>query len=233
MIVAIDGEAGSGKTTVSRIVARQLGFALLESGSLYRAIALKAVNCGVDLADEAGMLGVAENSKIELRADNNGNRLFLDGNDVTEQLHAVALDQGASMVGRLQSVREKLLPMQRRMAQNCSLVAEGRDMGTVVFPSAEHKFYLKASLEVRSERRKRQLAAAGNSVSKEDLAGQMMKRDKNDSSRRLAPMRPAPDAEIIDTTAVDADTVAGTIVSRVQPSLRRSAGTCDGEKNSG
>lgn len=195
-VLAIDGPSASGKGTVAERVARTLGFHFLDSGALYRLTALAALNADVALDDEAGVAALA----AALPARFHGGQVWLDATEVTEAIRAEAVGVGASKVAALPAVRAALLDRQRAYRQAPGLVADGRDMGTVVFPDAAAKVFLTASAEARAERRYKQLIEKGNSASLPALVADMQARDARDTARAVAPLKPAPDALLLDTT---------------------------------
>lgn len=195
-VLAIDGPSASGKGTVAERVARVLGFHFLDSGALYRLTALAAMKAGVALDDEAGVADRA----AALPASFRDGRIWLADEDVTDAIRAEAVGEGASRVAALPAVRAALLERQRAYRQAPGLVADGRDMGTVVFPDAAAKVFLTASAEARAERRYKQLIEKGNSASLPALVADMQARDARDTARAVAPLKPAPDALLLDTT---------------------------------
>jgi cytidylate kinase len=195
-VLAIDGPSASGKGTVAERVARVLGFHFLDSGALYRLTALAAMKAGVALDDEAGVADRAAALPARFR----DGRIWLADEDVTDAIRAEAVGEGASRVAALPAVRAALLERQRAYRQAPGLVADGRDMGTVVFPDAAVKVFLTASAEARAERRYKQLIEKGNSASLPALVADMQARDARDTARAVAPLKPAPDALLLDTT---------------------------------
>lgn len=198
-VLTIDGPSASGKGTVAERVARALGFHFLDSGALYRLTALSAMQAGVALDDEAGVAKLAS----ALPARFGDGRVWLADADVTEAIRAEAVGEGASKVAALPAVRAALLDRQRAYRQAPGLVADGRDMGTVIFPDAPAKVFLTASAEARAERRYKQLIEKGNSASLPALVADMRARDARDTARAVAPLKPAPDALLLDTTHMD------------------------------
>ena len=195
-VITIDGPSASGKGTVASHVAGRLGFHFLDSGALYRLTALAAMKAGVALDDEVGVAALA----AALPATFRDGMVWLAGEDVTDAIRAEAVGEGASKVAALPAVRAALLDRQRAYRQPPGLVADGRDMGTVVFPDAETKVFLTASAEARAERRYKQLIEKGNSASLLALVADMQARDARDTARAVAPLKPAPDALLLDTT---------------------------------
>lgn len=210
LIVAIDGPAGAGKSTIARRVAEALGFVYIDTGAMYRAVALRATKEGVDLADAARLEPLARASDI--RFESGSSRVLLDGEDVTEAIRRPEISPAASKVSAVPAVRRALVEKQRQIAASSNVVMEGRDIGTVVFPDAAVKIYLDASPEVRAARRVRQLAEKGIPADFEEVAREIRERDHRDSTRADSPLRRAPDAVYLDTTALSLDEVEGAIL---------------------
>lgn len=200
-VVAIDGPAASGKGTVAARVAQALGFAYLDSGALYRLVALQAERRTVPVDDAVGLAALA--AALDVRFD--GGEVWLEGDRVTDAIRAERISSGASKVAAHPAVREALLARQRAFLQAPGLVAEGRDMGTVVFPRAALKVFLTASAEERAQRRYKQLIGKGLSANIHALLQDIRERDERDSGRATAPLKPAEDAVLLDTTALDID----------------------------
>jgi len=209
-VIAIDGPAASGKGTIAQGVARALGFHYLDSGSLYRLVALKALQAGTALDDEPGLARVAET----LNSGFVDGRTLLDGVDVGSAIHTEAVATAASRVAVVAGVRRALLGRQRAFRRPPGLVADGRDMGTVVFPDAALKVYITASPEERAGRRYKQLIEKGNSVTLESLLRDIRERDARDSSRAAAPLKPAADAIILDTTGLSIEAGVAFVLAR-------------------
>jgi len=211
-IVTIDGPSGSGKGTISRAVARHAGWHLLDSGALYRLVALAGVAAGAASEDAPRHAELAARMDVGFgSAPDGGERIWLDGRDVTEALRSEAAGQGASRVAAWPEVRAALLERQRAFARPPGLVADGRDMGTVVFPQADLKIFLTATPEERALRRHKQLKDKGSDVSLPALSREIAERDLRDQTRQVAPLRPAPDACVIDSTGLE----VGAVVARV------------------
>ena len=207
MILAIDGPAASGKSTVARMLADRLGAWLLDSGAVYRAVALAALERGLDL-DAGKQLGdLASSVRVEFRDTEDGVRVMLDGRDVSEAIRMPEVSEAASRISVHPEVRRALLDHQRRAAEGRRVVAEGRDMGTVVFPDADVKFFLTADERVRAERRWRELLARGRSVTLEEVLAEQRERDRRDRERAVAPLRPAEDAVVVDSTSMTPEQV--------------------------
>ena len=210
-MVAIDGPSGSGKGTISSRLAGLLGWRLLDSGALYRIVAAEAVTRGVDTGDEAALAAMA----VALEIDFTDQGIFVDGKDMTNTIRTEEVSKLASQVAALAEVRGAVLHVQRAMRRSPGLVADGRDMGTVVFPDARLKIYLDASVEVRAERRYNQLKNKGIDASPGDLLANLRERDERDRGRAVAPLRPAEDAIVIDSTELSIDEVLNRVHAEV------------------
>ena len=208
LVIAIDGPAASGKGTIAAGVARELGFRYLDSGSLYRLVALKALRAGIPVTDEAALAVAA--SDLDFAFDNGG--VQLGGEDATEGIRSEAVSAAASQVAVHPAVRRALLSRQRAFRQAPGLVADGRDMGTVVFPDAAIKVFVTASAEERAKRRYKQLIAKGISITMDALLRDIRERDARDAGRVAAPLRPADDAVILDTTDLTIDAAIGAVL---------------------
>ncbi len=210
VVIAVDGPAASGKGTIAQGVARTLGFHYLDSGSLYRLVALKALEAGIALDDEPGLAQVAEtlNSRFV------DGRTILDGVDASAAVRTEAVGAAASRVAVVTGVRRALLARQRAFRRSPGLVADGRDMGTVVFPDAALKIYITASPEERASRRYKQLIEKGISVTLDSLLRDIRERDDRDSSRAAAPLKPAADAIILDTTGLTIEAGVAVVLER-------------------
>jgi CMP/dCMP kinase len=216
LIVAIDGPSGAGKSTLAKRVARELGFTYLDTGAMYRALALKILRQRLNVEDSAKLAELVESTEIDLVESSGTLKVLLDGVDVSELIRTPEVSQMASRGSAFPVVRKRMLNLQRRLGENGSVVAEGRDIGTVIFPHAEVKIYLDASVEERARRRYEELRKAGREVSFEDTVREMEERDKRDTERDLAPLRKAEDAVVIDSSALDAEQVAETVLRAVQ-----------------
>ncbi len=199
-VVTVDGPAGSGKSTVSRLLARELAYVYLDTGALYRAVALKVTRAGVDVSDRAGIAALCGETDVALVERGGAARILLDGRDVTELIRSPEISMLASTVSAVPEVRQRLLAVQREAALAGGIVAEGRDMGTVVFPGADVKFFLTAGPEERGRRRWLELRERGHEVSLEDVIRDVVRRDRQDSEREIAPLRPAADGVLVDST---------------------------------
>ena len=221
MIIAIDGPSGAGKSTLAKRLAKELGFVYLDTGAIYRALALKVLRQGVDLADDTRLADLIGSTEIDLQERDGRLEVLLDGMDVAPEIRTPEVSQMASKVSALKIVRERLLDLQRDMARRASVVAEGRDIGTVVFPDAEVKIFLYASAEERARRRCAELRAAGWPADLAETLREMAERDKRDSERDLAPLRMADDALRIDSSTVGADELALGVLSEIRKKERQ------------
>ena len=213
LVIAIDGPVGAGKSTVAKLVARKLGYLYVDTGAMYRAVALKALRLGMDINDPIVMTMLAEATDIQLQQQDDGNvRVFLDGEDVTEAIRMPEVSEASSIVSAHEGVRKVLAERQKAMAELGGVVMEGRDIQTVIAPDAEVKIFLTASLEERAKRRWLELQQKGISVSYEEVLQEVKERDERDKSRAIAPLRKAPDAVEIDTTKMTPEEVADKIV---------------------
>jgi CMP/dCMP kinase len=210
--IAIDGPAGAGKSTVSKRVAEALGFTLVDTGAIYRVVALQAHRSGVAWDDDAKLGPIADVLPIRFEMKSGKNHVFLGKEDVSEAIRTPEMSMGASKVSARPVVRAKLLELQRRLAGQGGAVLEGRDIGTVVCPDAPVKIYLDASPEERARRRWKELTAKGNAPSFEEVLADQVKRDAQDSQREVAPLKPARDARVLDSTKLSIDQVVEQIV---------------------
>jgi CMP/dCMP kinase len=212
LIIAIDGPVGSGKSTVARRVAELMGYLHLDSGAMYRAVALRAQRAGVSLDDAAALERVAADARIDLEMKGAARHVYLDGEDVTEQLRGAEMSQHASRVAVVPGVRSVLVAAQQRMGQAGGIVVEGRDIGTVVFPHAELKIFLDADVEVRARRRQLEYEQKGQPTDTSQMVEQIKERDHRDRDRAASPLRRAADAVYVDCSAMEAEEAAKLIV---------------------
>ena len=211
-VITIDGPAGAGKSTISKMVAQRMGYSRLDTGAMYRAVAWLLREKGVELDDTDAVDRVCARCKIEFRGD----RILIDNIDVTGLIRTPEIDMLASRVSAIPCVRQHLARMQRALGEAGEYVAEGRDMGTVVFPQADFKFFLTASPEVRAERRKKQLDESGEIVLYATILRQIMERDTADSSRAVSPLQPADDATVIDSSEMSPEEVVELILAEIR-----------------
>lgn len=207
-VITIDGPSGSGKGTLSQMLARRLGYHLLDSGALYRLVALAAMKKGIDLDSEEAVSEVAAGLDVVFSLENDESaQILLEGVKVTDAIRQEAVSMAASKVAAYPDVRAALLERQRGFAIEPGLIADGRDMGTTVFPNAKVKLFLTASAEARAERRYKQLCIKGEAVDMAELVRDIRERDERDSNRAISPLKPADDAVVIDSTAMTIDEV--------------------------
>lgn len=218
-VLTIDGPSGSGKGTISRIVADRLGWHLLDSGALYRAIGYAAGMAGLDLSDADAVTRCAETTKISFRDPKDGSetRVIVNSHDATDELRTETAGAAASAIAAFPGVRTALFDKQRGFRKAPGLVADGRDMGTVIFPDARFKVFLTASADERAKRRYKQLKDKGLNVTLAALLREIQARDERDAARPVAPLRPADDALMIDTTGIPVDGVVAAVLSVVRP----------------
>jgi cytidylate kinase len=238
LTIAIDGPAGSGKSSVARVVASALGYLYLDSGAMYRALALKALRCGIALEDETQLTKLANETHVELRPPTAEqeklgikNRVFLDGDEVTEDIRTAEVAQAASRLATLAPVREVLVAEQQLAGAGGGVVMEGRDIGTVVFPNAELKIFLEASPEIRAERRWKEHEEKGETMPLAEVLEEVRERDKRDRERKVSPLVRAADAVLVDNTAMDAAETARLIVMLARERERELASAAVGRQS--
>ncbi|UUM31378.1 (d)CMP kinase [Vibrio japonicus] len=218
-VVTVDGPSGAGKGTLCMLLSKKLGFHLLDSGAIYRVLALAAIHHGVDLESEDALVLLATHLDVQFVAEGDLVKVILEGEDVSRELRKEETGMAASKVAALPRVREALLRRQRAFAEGVGLVADGRDMGTVVFPQAEAKIFLDASAEERAHRRLKQLQGKGLDGKFDDLLSEIQERDDRDRNRPVAPLRPAEDALLLDSTTMSIDEVVEKALQYIESKL--------------
>jgi cytidylate kinase len=214
MIIAIDGPAGSGKTTTALKVAQILGYVHINTGAMYRGIALKFIREKVNLDDTLAINRILNNTQLDFSGPNHG-IIHLDGEDISAKIKSSLVTKNVSLISAISEVRVKLVEYQRQMAQGKNVVLEGRDIGTVVFPNADYKFYIVADIKVRAKRRKKEIISTGENISMEEVILFIQARDKKDSSRQHSPLMIAEDAIELDTTKLTIDEQVNYIINIV------------------
>jgi cytidylate kinase len=218
-VITIDGPSGAGKGTVSTLLANRLGWHFLDSGAIYRVLAIASIHHQIDPSDEAGLLPLAAGLDVSFAAADKGSKVILEGEDVTDDIRSEEVGSVASQIASLPSVREALLRRQRAFKESPGLVADGRDMGTVVFPEADVKIFLTASASQRAHRRFNQLKEKGHDVSMSRLLTDIEARDDRDANRAVAPLIPAKDALIVDSTELNVAQVLEKITEFVRTKM--------------
>jgi cytidylate kinase len=216
IVVTIDGPAGAGKSTVAKQLTAALGYRLLDTGALYRSIALLAHRGGTPWSDEAALAAIAAGLDVEFQLEGMTNRVLIAGEDVSAAIRTPESSEGSSIVSALPAVRAALLDLQRRLGGEGGVVVEGRDVGTVVFPRARAKFFLTASDEVRARRRQDELSAAGVAAALATTQEEMRKRDQRDQTRAVSPLVCAPDAVVVDSSALTLEEVVNRMIEVVR-----------------
>lgn len=215
LVIAIDGPSGSGKSTLAQLLANRLGYIYIDTGAMFRSLGWKAKQEGVNPADEAGLAALAARTIVAIEQDNNDPRFFVDGFDVTGLIRTPEMGMMASAVSRSPAVRARLLTLQRELGKDGAVVMDGRDIGTVVFPDADVKFYLVASAAERGRRRYLELKAKGMDVDLAQITREIEMRDQQDSAREIAPLRQAEDALLVDSSALTIEEVLERMLAAV------------------
>lgn len=213
--IALDGPAGSGKSTAAKLAAARLGIVYVDTGAMYRTVAYACGKKGVSLEDEDAVVAALEGLDMQIMPQADGQRILLDGQDVTTEIRTPEIGKGASIVGAYQKVRERMVALQQAMARECSVIMDGRDIGTVVLPDAEVKIYLDAAVEERAKRRMGELAEKGEAADFEEIKKMIIQRDANDMNRAHSPLKKAEDAIVLDTTGMDIEQVLQAILDIV------------------
>lgn len=219
LIVTIDGPAGAGKSTVARQLAERLGYLYLDTGALYRAVAWKVRSAGVNPEDGTAVAALLPEMRVSMDRRGDGVCVTVDGLDVTDELRSPEISTMASLVSAIPAVREWLLPVQRQVGHTGGVVAEGRDLGTRVFPAADAKFFLDADVNTRAGRRQQDLTGAARSAPLERTKQEIETRDQRDRSRAIAPLIPAEDAEVIDSTSLTVEQVIDRMMGKIAAKL--------------
>jgi len=215
-VITIDGPAGAGKSTVSRIVAKKLDYLYLDTGAMYRAVSLQAKRMGIGFSDSEDLYRMCKELDLKFVSGEDSPMVFIGEENVSSAIRMPEMDMLASSISTVKEVREAMTELQRKIARTGDLVAEGRDMGTVVFPDAEFKFFVTATVGVRADRRCSERMDRGESVYREDIEEDIRKRDEQDKTRDIAPLRPAEDAVIIDTSVLDIGEVVEDILQKIK-----------------
>ena len=216
IIIAIDGPAGAGKSTIAKKVARRFSILYIDSGAMYRAVAWKALQLGIDLTNAKALIEMAKNMTLELSTIDKNTRVFVDEEEVTSFIRTPEVTDASSKLATIGAIREILVKRQQAMGRTSGVVMEGRDIGMVVFPDTPFKFYLDASPRERARRRKKDLEQAGYNVELEQLEHEVLERDNRDRTRAVAPLRKAEDAIVIDTTEMTIEQVVNAISGHVE-----------------
>ena len=214
--IAIDGPAGSGKSSVSKLVAKKLGLLYIDTGAMYRALTLKAIDNGINLEEETVLIELAHNTKIELIYKEKQTVVLLDGLDVTGKIRETSVTNNVFYLARSEGVREYMKKLQRKIAEQGNVIMEGRDITTVILPDADYKFYLDASFKERVKRRRKELEQNGRQVVESGLSKDIKMRDKRDLTRKIAPLRKANDAIVVDSTGMSLEEEAKTVISYIK-----------------
>jgi len=217
MIVAIDGPAGAGKSTVAKILAQRMGFLYIDTGAIYRALTLKAIQDNINIQDTAALVELAKRTSINLVYNPGGPlKVLLDDADVSKEIREPRITKLVSDIARIKGVREVMLLLQRKLGQTGDVVLDGRDIGTVVFPNAEKKFYIDAQFSERVNRRYKELLGSGQKITRDEIDADLRNRDTIDTTREVAPLRKAKDAIYIDTTTMSIEEVVSKVLTYIR-----------------
>lgn len=214
--VAVDGPAGSGKSTIAKLIAKELNIVYIDTGAMYRAVALFCIKNGIDTKNKEAVCSVLDKINMTIRPEKAGQRIFLDNEDVTDEVRSQKAGAGASDVAAIGDVREKLVAIQRKMAEGMSVIMDGRDIGTNVLPYAPVKIYLSAGADERAKRRCSEFEKLGQKYDFQVVKEQIIQRDKNDMTRKLNPLRKADDAVEVDTTKMNIEEVKDTVIKIIK-----------------
>jgi len=215
LIIAIDGPAGSGKSTAAKGLAERLGFTYLDSGAMYRAFTWKACSAGIDFSDKEGLIKLLDKTSIRIDCSANGSEIFVDGVNVTGEIRQPSITENIHHVSSLEFVRKKMVKLQRDFAREKDIVAEGRDMCTVVFPDADKKIYMDADIRERAKRRHSELETYNDKSDINNVVEDLSQRDHRDSTRQFAPLKRVPDAFYLDTTNLNAEGVVDILIKEI------------------
>lgn len=222
LIITVDGPAGVGKSSVSKALSQKISYAYLDTGALYRAVAYKVAESGISADDREAISEFCQNIDISLQRDDVGMKILANGDDITDRIRTEEIGILASTVSAIPMVRKKLLPIQRKAGSGGGIIAEGRDMGTVVFPDADVKFFINAQIQERAKRRYLQLVKRGVEADFEDIKSGILVRDRQDTKRNIAPLRPAEDAFILDTTDMKMGEVVEKMIGLIKEKTKTS-----------
>lgn len=218
--IAIDGPAGAGKSSISKKVAKALGYIYIDTGAMYRTVGLKAVRCGIDTKDIDRVTSILSELDIDIRHEGVEQHIFLDGENVSDQIRTPEISMAASNVSSIPAVRVALVELQRKLAENHDVVMDGRDIGSFVLPDAEVKIFLTASVDARAERRYKELLEKGEKVDLEAVKEDMILRDKQDSTRAVSPLIVADGATVIDTSVLDFEESVNAVIDHIRSNIR-------------
>lgn len=219
--IAIDGPAGAGKSTISKIVSKNMGYIYIDTGAMYRTVALAVLREGMDTKQENDVLKVLDKTDIDIKYLNGEQQIFLNGENVSEEIRTPEVSVGASNVAVIPEVRLRMVDMQRKLAETRSVIMDGRDIGTYVLPNADVKIFLTASVDERAKRRYDELLEKGTNITYEEVKSDMEYRDKNDSEREFAPLKAADDAIIVDTTEYSRERSVEIVIETIKKRLKK------------